>query len=649
MFRKTFTGTLVAASLTAGALMTIPAASAAPTYIGTNSPSTVGTIPSNAHVVMSENGSGLATWLRVVSGNEVVQASYFSNGAWSAPANVSAINAEVAYPNAAINDKGVAVASWQQKDDNDHYQVRINRFISGAFGASKQISNGASYTATNEMDVAVDGTGKFWAAYQVTDNNALNRVRVVNEDGKGNPPTQYSNMGDDSAFLPDLAANAEGDALVAWYNAGDGSSSIDVRRFDAATKLWTATKSVSTTGQYKLEAETALNDNGVATVGYVKRDLDEDFRASVARVKADGTITGSTFVSPAGVTTDHISLDQNDSGAAVLAWNQASTEVGYKTRAYETAGWATGSAVNAALTGTTHPKAAISDTGAYVLGWVNGGDLHSAYRGVPAVLPFVKYDSDAIDFNVNETSAGIDNQGNAVVGGVYDLADPTEGALLVKFVDAAGPTSSVAGVTTNALKKNLHLTWSATDRFSDVTLYDVKVKTTKWNSTSGEYTSLLTGTPETSYDFATTPGRTYCFEVRARDTHANYGAFTAPKCTTTPVDDGVLTAAGGFTRVKSTSHYNGTYSKATAKGATLKLTQVKASRLALVVSKVASGGKVAVYFQGNKLGTYSLKGSSYQQVVPVKTFGAVEGGTVVIKVISETGKLVRIDGLIVAK
>lgn len=649
MFRKTFTGTLVAASLTAGALMSMPSASAAPTYVSANSPSTVGTIPSNAQVVMSENGSGLATWLRIVNGKNVVQASYFSNGSWSAPATVSPNGADVAYPNGAINDQGVAVASWQQKDDNDHYQVRINRFISGGFAVSKQISSGATYTATNQMDVAVDGSGKFWAAYQVTDNGALNRVRVVNEAADGGATMQYSNLGDDSSFAPDLAVNAEGDALLAYYNAGDGASTIDVRRFDSATKLWTATKSVSTTGQYKIEAETALNDAGVATVGFVKEDLDNDFRASVARVKADGFITGSTFVSPAGVTTDHISLDQNDSGAAVLAWNQANTEVGYKTRAFETAGWATGSAVNAALAGTTFPKAAISDTGAYVLGWVKDGDLYSAYRGVPAVLPFVKYNSSALEFDATETSAGIDNQGNAFVGGVYELEDPTTGALHVKFVDGAGPTSTVTGVTTNTLKKLLKVSWSAQDRFSDVTLYDLKVKTTKWNSTSGEYTSLLTGSPATSFDFATTPGRTYCFEVRARDTHANYGAFTAPKCTTTPVDDGVLTAAGGFTQVDSSSHYNGTYSKATKKGATLKLTQVKAKRLAILVSKVASGGKVEVYFQGKKLGSYSLKGSSYQQVVPVKTFGAVEGGTVVIKVISETGKLVRIDGLIAAK
>lgn len=648
MFTRTITGTLVAASLTAGALLTMPSASAAPTFIESSSPSGVATIPSDARVVMAENGNGLATWIRDVNGVDTVQASYFSDGSWSSPANVSSNNAVVTSPAPAINDQGVAVASWLQKDQNNHYQVRVNRFTAGAFGASSQVSVGSSYDATGELDVAVDGNGKFWAAYQVTDNGAINQVRVLRDNGAGAYGTQYSNLSDSSSFAPDLAVNAHGDALLAFYNAGDGSSTIDVRRFDAGTSTWTATKSVSTTGQYKIEAETALNDSGVATVGYVRQDLDSDYRAAAVRVTTAGTMTGGTYVSPAGTDADHISLDQNDHGAAVLAWNQANTEVGYKTRAFDSAGWAAGSAVDAALTGATVPKAAISDTGAYVLGWVNSGDLYSAYRGA-AVLPFVKYHSSAIEFAPAETSAGIDNQGNAVVGGVYALPDPTKGSLHVKFVDAAGPTSTVTGVTTNTVAKQLHLAWSAKDRFSDVTAYDVKVRTTKWNSTTGEYTSLLTGTTETSLDFATTPGRTYCFEVRSRDEHANYGAFTAPKCTTTPVDDGVFTRAGGFKKVTSSNGYNGGYSVATTKGASLRLSGVKASRLALLVSKVATGGKVEVYFQGTKLGSYSLVGTGNKLVVPVKTFGSVQSGTVVIKVISANGKTVRIDGLVAAK
>lgn len=648
MFRTSLTGSLVAASLAASALAFMPAASAAPTYLDKSSPSTVGNIPTNARVVMSENGSGLAVWLREINGKKAVQASSFTNGAWSTPATVSSQNAEVAYPDAAINDQGVAVAAWQQKDENDQYHVRVNRLVSGGFTSSEQISTG-TYSATGPMDTAVDGSGRFWAAYQVTDNGPINQIRVVADGGKGPAQLQWWNLGDTSSFAPDLAVNAKGEALLAYYNAGEGSSTIDVRRLAAGSTDWLPTKSVGTTGQYKIEAETSIGDDGTATVGYVREDLDGDYRASVARVKVDGAITGQTYVSPAGVTTDHISLGQNDVGAAVLAWNQANTEVGYRTRAFDTAGWAAPSAINAALTGTTYPKVAISDTGAYVIGWTNNGDLHSAYRGTPSVLPFVTYKSSAIEFGLNDTSAGIDNQGNAFVGGVYALPNPTQGALHVKFVDAGGPTSTLANLPANSLGKKLSLTWSAKDRLSAVTAYDVLVTTTLYNSTTGSQTSLKTGSPSTATDVTLAPGRTYCFRVRARDAYANYGGFTAPKCTTTPLDDRAGVISKGFKRKTAATSYLGTYSKATKKGAVMSFQHVKANRIAILVSKVKNGGKIKVTYAGKKVGTYSLKGSGHQKIVAAKAFGAPKSGTLVIKVISKSGKVVRIDGLVVAK
>lgn len=648
MFRKTFTGSLVAASLTAGALMTMPAASAAPTYIDSSSPSTVGNVPSNARIAMSENGTAIASWIRDVSGQNRVQASVFSNGSWSAPANVSPQNAVVANPNVAINDKGVAVAAWMQKDENNHFQIQANRFTAGAFGASKQVSVGTSYDATGEMDVAVDGNGKFWAAYQVTDNGALNQVRVLRDNGAGAYGAQYSSLSDSTSFAPDIAVNNAGQAVLAWYNAGNGSSTIDVRRFNSSNGTWTAAKSIGNAGQIKVESEATLNDAGVATVGYVKQDLDNDYRASVARIKTDGNVTGNTYVSPAGVTTEHISLDQNDSGAAVLAWSQENTEVGYRTRAYETAGWASGSAVNANLAGTTYPKAAISDTGSYMIGWAEGGNLHGRYRG-SSVLPFVQYNSAGVAFKNNETSVGIDNKGNALVGGVYNLPDPTQGALHVKFLDASGPTSTLANVPANTLTGKVALQWSAKDRFSEVGLYDVRVRTTAWNSVNGVYTSLLTGSPATSLDFIAKPGRTYCFEVRSRDVHANYGAFTAPKCTTTPVDDRAGVIAKGFKRAKASTSYLGTYSIAKKKNAVMSFQHVKAKRIAILVTKVAAGGKVKVTFGGQTIGTYSLKGSGNKKYIAVKTFSKVKTGTLVIKVVSPNGKVVRIDGIVIAK
>jgi hypothetical protein len=650
MFRKTFTGSLVAASLTAGALMTMPSASAAPTYLDKGSPSTVGTIPNDADVVMSENGNATAAWTRIVAGEQRVQVAYFmagTFGGWTAPKTLSGAGKAVAEPHVAINDKGEAVAAWLQEDLAGHDQLTVSRH-SGFDVWSSPMSVGVDGTLSAEdLDVAMDGNGQLFAASKYTNGGAIDKVRVTRVPKTGGV-TQVT-VSDDSAETPDIAVNSSGQAVVAYYNALAGDDVVDTRRFNPANGTWASPKSVANTGVYLLDPQVSLGDNGSATVAYVLQDADSDFRVTWNRLNADGTQTSPAFISPAGVTSTNPTVAQNDAGAAVMAWSQNAAEVGYRTRAYTTAAWATASAINAGLSGATKPKAAISDTGAYLIGWADDGDLHGRYRGTPSVLPFVTYDSSAIDFDVDQTSVGIDNEGNALVGGTYALPDPANGALHVKFVDAGGPTSYLPAIAANTLGGKVHLTWGANDRFSPVTAYDVRVKTTLWNSKVGTYSSLQTGAPAKSLDFAAAPGRTYCFEVRARDAHANYGAFTAPRCTTTPLDDRAEAIAKGFKRAKAASSYLGTYTIAKKKNAVMSIQQVKASRIAILVTKVAKGGKIQVSFAGKKLGTFSLKGSGNKKLIAAKNLGGVKSGSLVIKVISKTGKVVRIDGVVIAK
>lgn len=650
MFRKTFTGSLVAASLTVSALAFMPSASAAPTYLDIVTPSGVGTVPKDADVVMSENGSAAATWVRIVDGVDRVQASYYTaggSGSWSAPVNVSDPGDTVSKPAAAINDKGEAAVTWLSEDANNDDQIEYSRYSGGgAWGDSKGFTE--TDLSAKEVDLAMDGAGTLYVANVYTDGGSYNSVKVSAVAKTGG--VAQTTVSDDSARTPDIAANSKGELVVAYYNSLVGDDVIDTRRYNPTTLQWTAPKSVSTTGVYLLDPQVSIGDNGSATVAYVKQDLDDDFRVTTNRLNADGTQGGGTFVSPAGITSTNPSIAQNDAGAAVVTFSQNGAEIGYRTRANTTAGWATGSAINAGLSGAAEPKAAISDTGAYMIGWTDGGNLHGRYRPSTAVLPFVTYNSAAIDFADDLTSVGIDNQGNALVGSTYALPNPANGALHVKFVDAGGPTSSVStNLPTGTLAKKIHLNWSAKDRFSPVGLYDLRVKTTPWNTTAGTYTSLLTGSPATSFDFTVAPGRTYCFEVRARDTHANYGGFTAPKCTTTPRDDKTGVIAKGFKRYTASGAYLGTFSKATKKGAVMTMQNVKAAKLGILVGKVSNGGKIKVIFAGKTLGTYSLKGAGNQKWVGLKNFGSVKSGTLIIKVVSSTGKVVKIDGVLIGK
>lgn len=652
MFRKTFTGTLVAASLTAGALMTIPSASATPTYLASTNVSHSGLLPDHARIAMSENGTAVATWIRSVGGVDRVQASYFAggpNGSWTFPDTITSAADVVVDSNVAINAKGDAVVTWLEADNSDDMRVAASRYLgSGTFDGMSFVSTDNQLDTSSGYDVAIDGAGKVIVAHMDHDNDAVNRVRVSTLTKAGvNASLVFS---DDSSVDPEVAVDEAGDALVAWRDEEGGPDTIRMRRFSQAATSWTTLNVPGLGGMYgQGELEVAMGDNGSATVAVTKLDDNFDYRAMAYKVGADGFVGNANTVSPVNRTATAISLAQNDAGTAYLTWFESGNgnRIGYSTRP-QTSGWANPALLPDVLAGSAKPKASISDTGMTFVSYVDAGHLDAAFRLTPLGI-LQPFDSGDQDFVAGTAQAGTDDQGNAVIGGVMDNGGGN-GSFHASFLDTAGATASVtaAGTGANTLATAFDVSWGAVDRFSTLGTGNVRVRSAAWNGGFGGYAYPFVNTASKKLSFAGAAGRTYCFEAQARDSHANIGAYSAPRCTTTPVDDRSLAVAKGFKRAKAGTSYLGTYSVAKKKNAVMTLKNVQASRIAVVVSKVAKGGKIRVFFAGTKIGDYSLKGTGNKVLVAVKGFGSVKTGNLVIKVISKKGKVVRIDGVVAA-
>ena len=95
----------------------------------------------------------------------------------------------------------------------------------------------------------------------------------------------------------------------------------------------------------------------------------------------------------------------------------------------------------------------------------------------------------------------------------------------------------------------------------------------------------------------------------------------------------------------------GTALRSKDRGATLTLDGAQAKRIGLVVTKCKGCGKVSVRFAGQLLGTWSLnaKKTRNQVYLPVKLFGSVRTGRIVVKVVSPEGTRVIVDGVLVGR
>lgn len=645
--RRTITGSLLATSLTAAALMTLPAASATPTFLASDNISHAGLLPTSAKSAVSEKGTAVATWLRTVDGVARVQASYFTggpNGSWTYPETLTDAGDEVSDPNVAMNDAGDAVVTWLEQDLSDDARVAVSRYVgSGDFDGVQFMSVDNGTSATAGYDVALDGTGKVFAAHRDTDGGTLNRIRVSTLDAEG--ANTSTTLSDTSSFAPDIAVNTAGDALVAWYDAGNGESQIRVRRLDAGTTKWDPSATTGTPGTYGVQVRTALSDNGSGTVASTRQDGDGDYRAWANKSTADGFLGSANIVSPDDRTATGLSLSQNDSGTAFLAWNEtgAGSYVGYASRP-QTSGWTAAATINDALTKATTPNAAISDSGTTFLSWTDAGHLQAAYRTNP-LLVLSTYDSGNQGFVDGSALAGVDKQGNALLGGTLKSGD--QGSVQAAFLDAAGPTSAITAPTAGTtVATTFDVQRSAKDRFSALGTGSIRVRTATWKAGFGApaYASLNQTTQKISYDGKA--GRTYCFSAQAKDAVSNTGAWSGEQCTTTPVDDASMVATKGFSHTEGAGHYQGTYARATKKGATLRLKDVQADKIAILVGKTANGGTIDVFFHGEKLGRYSLQGSGNQHLIAWKDLGGTKSGDLVVKVVSADGKTIRIDGAV---
>src|SRR5262249_13155501 len=154
-----------------------------------------------------------------------------------------------------------------------------------------------------------------------------------------------------------------------------------------------------------------------------------------------------------------------------------------------------------------------------------------------------------------------------------------------------------------AVAPSFNVSWAASDP-SGIVDYQVRSRTATSTSGFSAFTLVDPGavTHETYHGTLDT---TVCFSARAEDGALHTGPFSAERCTSVPIDDRGLTAHA-FTRVKANGYFFGTYSVATASHATLTSKHITALRLAVLVTKCPTCGRIQVTWNGTVLGTFSL-------------------------------------------
>jgi hypothetical protein len=209
-------------------------------------------------------------------------------------------------------------------------------------------------------------------------------------------------------------------------------------------------------------------------------------------------------------------------------------------------------------------------------------------------------------------------------------------------IDTTAPGAAIAPLSDFQMARALNVAWSGRDTGSGIGSFDVRRRrASRGSSRFGAFTRFRDHAHITTASFAGSPGNAVCFSSRARDIAGNVSAYSAERCTATPLDDRALRRRGSWTRVSRTGYFNGTLLQSSTPGSTLTSPTITGSRLALLASTGRHGGTMTARWRGHTK-TIRLRATRTRRRL-IRLRGFTGRGRLVVRVTGH-GRTV-IDGL----
>ncbi len=221
---------------------------------------------------------------------------------------------------------------------------------------------------------------------------------------------------------------------------------------------------------------------------------------------------------------------------------------------------------------------------------------------------------------------------------VIDRSKPATSKPKVAFRTGVGlPTTSRSG--------GLHVavTWSGTDTGgAGIRDYDLRR-----SIDGGAWTNVAVDNLDTTIWQTLTAGRSYRYEVRARDRAGNVGPWVATSAIPVVLRQDVssaVTYAGAWRLGTSTGYSGGTVRFSTTAGATIRYS-FTGRAIAVVTTRRPDGGKVKVYLDGTYVTTIDTRGAAtgFRQVVFARTWATTGTHTLRLVAVGGTAGHARFD------
>lgn len=311
-------------SCTAGALLAASPAAAAPSWLAPMDIPQVGPTLYSSTAAIDSRGNTIAVVVAVNAGVYTAEASFRPvGGSWQAPVTLASAP-QIGEPQLRFDGQGDAVVIWARSDDNTTYktQVAVRVAATGQWRAAVDLCPTGESCLTPQ--IAVDQPGDAVAVWMSgsAGNYVINVATGSIANGTWEQPVQLSQAGA-SAYAPQAALDAQGDATALWYRYGGKTAIIQSAVRPANNASWKPPVDVSAPGLDAYAQQLAVDPAGDAVA--VWESNNGTFKAidSAVRIGPNGTWGAPGALSAYGLNAQYPQVTLGANGHALTVWERA--------------------------------------------------------------------------------------------------------------------------------------------------------------------------------------------------------------------------------------------------------------------------------------------------------------------------------------
>jgi hypothetical protein len=246
--------------------------------------------------------------------------------AFTSPVNLTGPGRDAVNPRVAIDAAGDSIAIWE-RSDGTNFRLQTRPLPAAGSPGPTQTLSPAGQDAFSPT-VAADSDGDALAAWVRSDGTNL-RVegRQVTAAGARGPVLALSAAGHD-ASSPVVATDAGGDSIVTWYRSDGTNDRIEARTVSAAGVIGTVL-TLSGAGQNATSPEVATDADGDSVVAWYRFD-GANWRVQARSVSAAGVMGPIRTLSGAGHDAYAPEVATDSDGNAIVVWERYLGAPGYR-------------------------------------------------------------------------------------------------------------------------------------------------------------------------------------------------------------------------------------------------------------------------------------------------------------------------------